>query len=107
MLYKNLIRPLLFLGDPEKTHEQTLALLSKIESFEGVLERLFSVQDDRLRVQGWFPYLSQSGGTGGRFRQERYRSKNHSRVWFWFPRDRGCNGIGATGQSQTAALPFA
>ena len=51
MLYKSLIRPLLFLGDPEKTHEQTLALLSKIESFEGVLERLYSVQDDRLRIR--------------------------------------------------------
>ena len=51
MLYKSLIRPLLFLGDPEKTHEQTLALLSKIEPFEGVLERLFRVQDERLQVR--------------------------------------------------------
>jgi dihydroorotate dehydrogenase len=51
VLYKNLIRPLLFLGDPEKTHEQTLALLSKIEPFEGILERLFCVQDDRLQVR--------------------------------------------------------
>ncbi len=51
MLYKNLIRPLLFLGDPEKTHEQTLALLSKIQPFEAALERLFSVQDERLHVR--------------------------------------------------------
>jgi dihydroorotate dehydrogenase len=51
VLYKSLIRPLLFLGDPEKTHEQTLALLSKIEPFEGVLERFFRVQDQRLQVR--------------------------------------------------------
>jgi dihydroorotate dehydrogenase len=51
VLYKNLIRPLLFLGDPEKTHEQILALLSKIEPFEGVLGRCFRVQDDRLQVR--------------------------------------------------------
>ena len=51
VLYKNLIRPLLFLGDPEKTHEQTLALLSKIEPFEGILERYFGVRDDRLQVR--------------------------------------------------------
>ncbi|HJU62387.1 MAG TPA: hypothetical protein VJ864_10095, partial [Candidatus Binatia bacterium] len=51
VLYKNLIRPLLFLGDPEKTHEQTLAFLSKIEPFERVLERFFGVRDDRLQVR--------------------------------------------------------
>jgi dihydroorotate dehydrogenase len=51
VFYKSLIRPLLFLGDPEKTHEQTLALLSKIEPFEGVLERFFRVQDQRLQVR--------------------------------------------------------
>ncbi|HET8562279.1 MAG TPA: quinone-dependent dihydroorotate dehydrogenase, partial [Candidatus Binatia bacterium] len=51
MLYKSLIRPLLFLGDPEDTHEKTLTLLSKMTPLEGALERLFSVRDDRLRVQ--------------------------------------------------------
>lgn len=51
MLYKALLRPILFLGDPEKTHEQTLALLSRIDFLEGALERLFAVQDERLRVQ--------------------------------------------------------
>ena len=50
MLYKNVVRPLLFLGDPEKTHEQTLVLLSKIGSLEGVLAQVFSVTDERLRV---------------------------------------------------------
>jgi dihydroorotate dehydrogenase len=66
VFYKNLIRPLLFLGDPERTHEQTLALLSKIESFEGVLERLFSVQDDRLRVRvGPLTFPNPVGLAGG------------------------------------------
>ncbi len=51
VLYKKFIRPLLFMGDPEKTHERTLALLSKITPLEGVLERLFSIQDPRLQVK--------------------------------------------------------
>ena len=51
MLYKKLIRPLLFLGDPEKTHEQTLALLSRITPFEPLLEQMFSVRDARLKVR--------------------------------------------------------
>ena len=51
MLYKKLIRPLLFLGDPEKTHEQTLALLSRITPFEPLLEQMFSVRDARLQVR--------------------------------------------------------
>jgi dihydroorotate dehydrogenase len=51
VLYKNLIRPLLFIGDPEKTHERTLALLSKMTPLESVLEQIFSVQDPRLCVK--------------------------------------------------------
>ena len=51
VLYKNLIRPLLFMGDPEKTHEHTLAVLARITAFEPLLERLFSVQDPRLQVR--------------------------------------------------------
>jgi len=51
VLYKNLIRPILFMGDPEKTHEQTLTLLAKITPLEGALERLFSVPDPRLQVR--------------------------------------------------------
>jgi dihydroorotate dehydrogenase len=50
MLYKTLLRPILFLKDPEKTHEQTLGVLSRLSFLEGTLERLFAVKDDRLRV---------------------------------------------------------
>jgi dihydroorotate dehydrogenase len=51
VLYKKLVRPLLFLGDPEKTHEQTLALLSRITPFEPLLEEMFSVRDAKLQVR--------------------------------------------------------
>jgi dihydroorotate dehydrogenase len=51
MLYKNFIRPLLFMGDPENTHEQTLALLSKMGALNGVLDRLYSVHDRRLQLR--------------------------------------------------------
>jgi dihydroorotate dehydrogenase len=51
VLYKKLVRPLLFLGDPEKTHEQTLALLSRMTPFEPLLEQMFSVRDARLQVR--------------------------------------------------------
>ncbi len=50
MLYKTLLRPLLFLRDPENTHEQTLALLSRLSFLEKSLERLFVVKDSRLQV---------------------------------------------------------
>jgi dihydroorotate dehydrogenase len=51
MLYKNFVRPILFLGDPEKTHEQTLTVLSRLGPLEGMLERLFAVEDERLKVR--------------------------------------------------------
>jgi dihydroorotate dehydrogenase len=60
-----LIRPLLFLGDPEKTHEQTLAVLAKIEPFEGVLKRLFCVHDDRPMSGGPLTFPNPVGLAGG------------------------------------------
>jgi dihydroorotate dehydrogenase len=51
MLYKSFLRPLLFLKDPEQTHEQTLSLLSRIGFLEGAFERLFVVSDRRLQVR--------------------------------------------------------
>jgi dihydroorotate dehydrogenase len=51
MLYKSLVRPLLFLKDPEEAHEQTLALLSRLGFFAGALERFFGIDDSRLRVK--------------------------------------------------------
>ena len=51
MLYKALLRPLLFLRDPEKAHDQTLSLISSLSFLEAPLERLFAVKDARLEVR--------------------------------------------------------
>jgi dihydroorotate dehydrogenase len=39
------------MGDPEKTHEQTLSFLAKITPLEGMLHRCFAVRDKRLEVR--------------------------------------------------------
>jgi dihydroorotate dehydrogenase len=51
MLYKTLLRPLLFLRDPEKAHDQTLSLISNLSFLEAPLERLLAVKDPRLAVR--------------------------------------------------------
>jgi dihydroorotate dehydrogenase len=51
MLYKSLVRPLLFRKDPEKSHEQILALLSRLEFLYGTLSDFYRVEDDRLKVR--------------------------------------------------------
>ncbi len=51
MLYKSLVRPLLFRGDPEKSHEQILALLSHLEFLYGSLNNFYRVADERLTVR--------------------------------------------------------
>jgi len=51
MLYKTLVRPLMFLRDAEKTHEQTLSLLAHLGSLEGLLRNFYCVDDDRLQVR--------------------------------------------------------
>jgi len=51
MLYKSLVRPLLFRKDPERSHEQILAILSHLEFLYGTLNDFYRVKDDRLKVQ--------------------------------------------------------
>jgi dihydroorotate dehydrogenase len=51
MIYKSLMRPLLFLKDPEEAHEQTLAVLARASFLEGVLEKFYSVTDSRLETK--------------------------------------------------------
>jgi dihydroorotate dehydrogenase len=51
MCYRGFLRPLLFLKDPEKTHEQTIALLSSVSFLESALEKWFAVRDERLQVR--------------------------------------------------------
>ncbi|HEY1269498.1 MAG TPA: quinone-dependent dihydroorotate dehydrogenase, partial [Candidatus Binatia bacterium] len=50
MLYKSVLRPLLFRGDAEKTHEQTLAMLSRMAFLERALANLYVVDDRRLET---------------------------------------------------------
>ena len=66
MLYKTIVRPLLFRGDPEKTHERTLALLARLTALQGLLERCFSVDDKRLHLKlGSLPLPNPVGLAGG------------------------------------------
>lgn len=66
MFYKSLVRPLLFRGDPEQTHERTLALLAKLAPLQDLLGRLFAVQDNRLHVQlGSLAFPNPVGLAGG------------------------------------------
>lgn len=66
VLYKNVIRPLLFLGDPETTHEIILRVLSRIERSAGILHRLFIVTDERLRIRlGPLTFPNPVGLAGG------------------------------------------
>ncbi|MDP2060670.1 MAG: dihydroorotate dehydrogenase (quinone), partial [Flavobacteriaceae bacterium] len=53
-MYKILIRPLLFLFDPEKIHHFTFALIkfiSKIPGISALIRRLYQVEDERLHRQ--------------------------------------------------------
>jgi dihydroorotate dehydrogenase len=51
MLYKSIIRPILFSKDPEQSHDQTLDLLSRLEFLHGTLDKFYRVQNPRLEVQ--------------------------------------------------------
>ena len=51
MIYKSIIRPLLFRKDPEEAHETTLALLSRLEFLSGAIEGFYKVDDERLVVK--------------------------------------------------------
>lgn len=66
MLYKSLIRPLLFRKDPEESHEMILRLLAKAESFSGMLERFYRIDDARLKVKiGPLTFANPVGLAGG------------------------------------------
>ncbi|HWP58915.1 MAG TPA: quinone-dependent dihydroorotate dehydrogenase [Candidatus Acidoferrales bacterium] len=51
MIYKTLLRPILFLKDPEEAHEQTLTLLARVSFAARLLERFFRVTDERLTTR--------------------------------------------------------
>ena len=51
MLYKSILRPLLFRKDPEASHEMILALLARAEILSAAFEKFYSVEDERLGVK--------------------------------------------------------
>ena len=51
VLYKSVIRPLLFRKDPEESHEMILRLLARVEFLYGTLEDFYKVEDERLIVK--------------------------------------------------------
>jgi dihydroorotate dehydrogenase len=66
MLYKSLIRPLLFRKDPEQSHELILSLLAKAEGFAGMLEAFYTIDDARLKVKlGPLTFSNPVGLAGG------------------------------------------
>lgn len=66
MLYKSVIRPLLFRKDPEASHDMILSLLAKAEGFSGILEKLYRVDDPRLAVKvGSLAFANPVGLAGG------------------------------------------
>lgn len=66
MLYKSVIRPLLFRKDPEVSHERILALMAKAEGFSGIIERLYGIDDPRLAVNiGALKFANPVGLAGG------------------------------------------
>jgi dihydroorotate dehydrogenase len=66
MLYKSIIRPLLFRKDPEESHDMILALMAKAEGFSDILEKFYSVDDARLSVKiGPLAFPNPVGLAGG------------------------------------------
>ena len=67
MLYKSLIRPLLFRKDPETSHESVLSLMARSEQFlYGALEDFYKVEDERLIVKvGPLTFANPVGLAGG------------------------------------------
>ena len=66
MLYKSIIRPLLFRKDPEESHETILRLLARLEFLYGTLEDFYKVEDPRLEVKiGPLTFANPVGLAGG------------------------------------------
>jgi dihydroorotate dehydrogenase len=66
MLYKSVIRPLLFRKDPEESHEMILRLLAKAEGLAGMLEAFYTIDDARLNVKlGPLTFPNPVGLAGG------------------------------------------
>jgi len=66
MIYKSLIRPILFRKDPEQSHEAVLHMLACNEWLYGTLEDFYKVEDERLAVKiGPLTFANPVGLAGG------------------------------------------
>ena len=66
MIYKTLIRPLLFRKDPEESHEMILAALARAEIGSDLLDRFYRINDTRLNVRlGPLKFQNPVGLAGG------------------------------------------
>ena len=66
MIYKSLIRPLLFRKDPEISHEAVLHMLASNEWLYGTIEDFYKVEDERLVVKiGPLTFANPVGLAGG------------------------------------------
>ncbi len=66
MLYKSIVRPLLFRKDPEESHEMILRMLARMEFLAGTLEDFYKVEDERLVVKvGPLTFPNPVGLAGG------------------------------------------
>lgn len=66
MIYKTIIRPLLFRKDPESSHDMILNMLARLEFFYGTLEEFYKVVDPRLSVEiGTLTFNNPVGLAGG------------------------------------------
>jgi dihydroorotate dehydrogenase len=84
MIYKSIIRPLLFRKDAEEAHEITLALLSRMEFLSGAIEDFYKVDDERLAVKIGPLTLSNPVGLAGGFDKNATAPKMLSAFGFGF-----------------------
>ena len=84
MLYKSIIRPLLFRKDPEQSHDQILELLSRLEFLYGSLDPFYRVQDSRLNVKIKSLNFSNPVGLAGGFDKNAVALRTLSAFGFGF-----------------------
>jgi len=66
MLYKSVLRPLLFHKDPEASHEFILALMARAEFLSPLLDKCYRIKDERLAVNlGPLKFSNPVGLAGG------------------------------------------
>jgi dihydroorotate dehydrogenase len=66
MLYKSVLRPLLFRKDPEASHELILALMARMEFLSPLLDKCYRINDERLAVNlGPLRFTNPVGLAGG------------------------------------------